>query len=408
MATQYTSILKLALPTQGELSGTWGNVVNDNITSMVEEAIAGRAVIDSWVANGHTLTTADGTTAEARCAMLEFTDTTTALTGNAEVICPTASKIYIAKNATGAGYSVTVKTSAGTGIAVPDGGTMFLFCDGTNVVEAITSVNTLVATQVDITAQGDLRLQDTTGGQYVALQAPGTIATSYTLTLPVDDGTNGQALTTDGSGVLSWADTGGVTGPVSSTDNAIARYDGTTGDLIQNSGVTIDDSNNVSGVGTLVTTGDATINGITVGEGAGSRDKNVAVGQSALTSNTTGCGNTAVGSNALCSNTASCCSTAVGSSALANSNTVFGYNTAVGASALFCNTTGGGNTAVGGFALLCTTTGANNTAVGDSALLKNTGTGNSALGWYALACNTTGASNTAVGSCALICNTTGL
>jgi hypothetical protein len=143
MATQYTSILKLALPTEGELSGTWGDVVNNNITSMVEEAIAGRAVIDSWTANGHTLTTADGTTAEARCAMLEFTDTNTDLTGNASVICPTASKIYIAKNATGAGYSVTLKTSAGTGIAVPDGETMFLFCDGTNVVEAVTSVKTL-------------------------------------------------------------------------------------------------------------------------------------------------------------------------------------------------------------------------------------------------------------------------
>ena len=37
MATTYTSILKLALPTQGELSGTWGNTVNDNITSMIED-----------------------------------------------------------------------------------------------------------------------------------------------------------------------------------------------------------------------------------------------------------------------------------------------------------------------------------------------------------------------------------
>ncbi|MGA1017070.1 MAG: hypothetical protein ACO3YY_03650 [Phycisphaerales bacterium] len=81
MATQYTSILKLALPVQGELSGTWGDVVNDNITSMVEEAIAGRAVIDSWTANSHTLTTANGTTSESRCAMLEFTDTGVALTG---------------------------------------------------------------------------------------------------------------------------------------------------------------------------------------------------------------------------------------------------------------------------------------------------------------------------------------
>jgi hypothetical protein len=67
-----------------------------------------------------------------------------------------------------------------------------------------TTPSTGVFTQVDITAQGDLRLQDTTGGQYVALQAPGTIATSYTLTLPTDDGTANQVLTTDGSGVLSW------------------------------------------------------------------------------------------------------------------------------------------------------------------------------------------------------------
>ena len=106
-----------------------------------------------------------------------------------------------------------------------------------------TTPSTIVATQVDITAQGDLRLQDTTGGQYVALQAPSTVATSYTLTLPVDDGTSGQALITDGSGALSWssAASGDVYGPASAADNAVARYDGTTGKIIQNSAVTIAD-----------------------------------------------------------------------------------------------------------------------------------------------------------------------
>jgi hypothetical protein len=99
------------------------------------------------------------------------------------------------------------------------------------------------ATQLDITAQGNLRLQDTTGGEYVAIQAPATLASSYTLTMPVDDGTTGQALVTDGSGVLSWssAASGDVYGPASSTDNAVARYDGTTGKIIQNSAVTIAD-----------------------------------------------------------------------------------------------------------------------------------------------------------------------
>ena len=63
----------------------------------------------------------------------------------------------------------------------------------------------VTATQVDITAQGDLRLQDTTGGQYVALQAPGTVSTSWTLTLPDTDGTASQFLQTDGAGVSTWA-----------------------------------------------------------------------------------------------------------------------------------------------------------------------------------------------------------
>ena len=67
------------------------------------------------------------------------------------------------------------------------------------------SATAIIGTQVDITAQGDLRLQDTTGGEYVALQAPGTVASSWTLTLPTDDGTASQFLQTDGSGVTTWA-----------------------------------------------------------------------------------------------------------------------------------------------------------------------------------------------------------
>ena len=148
MATQYTDKLKLALPTQGELSGTWGTVVNDNITSMIEEAIAGRSVINTWTTNAHTLTTADGTTSESRCAMLEFTDTGTALTGAGEVICPAKSKLYVAKNS--AGQTITVKTSSGTGVAVPNGETMWVYCDGTNVEEAVTYITSLGSGQLDV------------------------------------------------------------------------------------------------------------------------------------------------------------------------------------------------------------------------------------------------------------------
>ena len=269
MATAYTPILQLALPVTGELQGTWGTVVNDNITSMIEQAIAGLATVSTWTAASHTLTTANGTTDEARCAVLECSGAPGAA---ATVVCPAFSKVYVIKNSVTGGYAVTLKTSAGTGISVPNGSTALLYCDGTNVVSGATYMATLSTTQVDILAQGDLRLQDTTGGEYVALQAPATIASSYTLTLPVDDGTAGQALITDGSGVLSWstAASGDVYGPASATDNAVARFDLTTGKLIQNSVVTIaDTTGNMAGVGTLgvgaiTTSGALTYGGVTL------------------------------------------------------------------------------------------------------------------------------------------------
>jgi len=141
MTTQYTTILKLALPVQGELSGTWGDVVNNNITQMVEQAVAGKAVVNTWSGNSHTLTTADGTTSESRCAILELTDTNTQLSGVGTVVCPALSKLYIVDNNTA--KVVTVKTASGSGVAVPVGKTMLVYCDGTNVVEGVTHANSL-------------------------------------------------------------------------------------------------------------------------------------------------------------------------------------------------------------------------------------------------------------------------
>lgn len=66
-------------------------------------------------------------------------------------------------------------------------------------------------------------------------------------------GTAGQVLISGGTGAPTWTTYGGgnVSGPASSTDNAIARYDGTTGKIIQNSGVTIDDNANIAGARSL-------------------------------------------------------------------------------------------------------------------------------------------------------------
>lgn len=145
MTTAYTPILQLALPVTGELSGTWGNVFNDSITSMVEQSIAGMATINTWAANSHTLTVANGASDEARCALLLIDDDGAGQpSGAAEVICPAQTKLYVVKNI--CGQTVTIKTASGSGVAVPNNETYFVFCDGTNVNLAITKVSGLTAT----------------------------------------------------------------------------------------------------------------------------------------------------------------------------------------------------------------------------------------------------------------------
>jgi hypothetical protein len=163
--------------------------------------------------------------------------------------------------------------------------------------------------------------------------------------------------------------------------------------------------------------------GVAVGLGAGSVATNIAVGDTALDSNTTGSNNVAVGYNALTSNTDGFQNVAVGSQALdANTsgdyNTAVGYdslsaastanyNTGVGYRALNAATTGAGNTALGSDALLLVSTGADNVAVGYAALDAYTGSDAVAVGRSALGANTSGTGNTAVGKDAALLVVTG-
>jgi hypothetical protein len=268
----YSTNLKIEEIGTGEQAGTWGTTTNANFENVFEQAIVGRVTVPFTNADV-TLTATNSVASQSfRNVYLNCTGTNAA---SRNLIVPTINKNYVVQNNTTGGFDIVVKTTAGTGITVPNGFSCTVYADGTNVIQAsnyfpvatiasgafngtigATTPSTGVFTQVDITAQGDLRLQDTSGGQYVALQAPTTIATSYTLTMPVDDGTSGQALITDGSGNLSWstAASGDVYGPASATDNAIARFDGTTGKIIQNSAVTIaDTTGDITTAGYLIT-----------------------------------------------------------------------------------------------------------------------------------------------------------
>ena len=210
--------------------------------------------------------------------------------------------------------------------------------------------------------------------------------------------------------------TGDVVGPASATDNAVARFDATTGKLIQNSLVTVSDT------GAISAPVDASISGLTVGKGGGAVSTNTAVGASALAGNTTGINNTAIGPNTLQLNSTGNQNTAVGFQTLypvtGTGNTGIGFQAGVstttglidafGYRALYSNTTGTNNVAMGYQSLFSNTTASNNTAVGYQAAYSNTtGTGNVALGYQSLYTNTTANFNTALGWKALNLNSTG-
>ena len=141
MPSSFTPSLRLTLPVTGENPGTWGDLVNNGITSLVDSSVAGYAAVTMTDAN-YTLTTANGAADEARRMMLNISGT---LSEARNVICPTASKLYFIKNATTGGFAITLKTAAGSGVSVPNGRSMVLMCDGVNVREAVdysTNVNT--------------------------------------------------------------------------------------------------------------------------------------------------------------------------------------------------------------------------------------------------------------------------
>lgn len=355
MTTQYTTILKLALPVTGELSGSWGDVVNNNITSMVEQAVAGLATINTWSANAHTLTTANGVSAESRCAMLVLTDTGAALTGAATVICPANSKIYIVKNT--CGQAATIKTASGTGVTIPNGDTSFVFCDGTNVVQAVTRIQGADLDFAKLKGTGAVVVTNILDEDDMASDSATALATQQSIKAYVD-------AQISANNYLSVVLTNGNT------------TDGT--NLIVSAGdtLTVDTINETTAGNGVV------IDGITVGRGAGDVSTNTAVGASALAANTTGASNTAIGESALSTNITNSFNTAVGRNALqdntANSNTAVGTfaggnnttgssNTFLGSSAGFSQTTATQNTSIGSLAGYAVTTGSNNVLVGQNA-----------------------------------------
>lgn len=139
MPSSFTPRLGLTLPATGELVGTWGTVVNAGITELLDSAIAGTASI-AMTAADYTLSSTQGASNEARNMFVTLTGTPGAARN---VIVPAVSKLYFVFNNTTGGFAQTVKTPSGTGISVGNGQRRILYCDGTNVVDALNALSSM-------------------------------------------------------------------------------------------------------------------------------------------------------------------------------------------------------------------------------------------------------------------------
>jgi len=148
MTTAYTSLLGLALPVQGELSGTWGDMVDNAITSVVDVAVAGTQTITGdtnvtlTVTNGNSTTTnlyqaASGKTGSAQYAISNCTGARTAAR---TITVPASSREYTVINATTGGFAVNV-VGAGptTGVSVANGEKCIITWDGSDYVKISSS-----------------------------------------------------------------------------------------------------------------------------------------------------------------------------------------------------------------------------------------------------------------------------
>ena len=212
MTTQATSLLGLALPVTGELSGTWGDTVNTAITSLLDSAVAGTTTLSTDA--DVTLTTTTLAANQARQAILLWTASNGATTRN--ITAPAQSKAYAVINA-GTGSVVLRGVGPTTGVTIVSGEKCLAAWNGSDFVKVASSVlpaSALTGTvaianggtgQTTATAAFDALAPTTTQGD--------TIYYNGTDNVRLAKGTAGQALVMNsGATAPEWGTAGISTG----------------------------------------------------------------------------------------------------------------------------------------------------------------------------------------------------
>jgi hypothetical protein len=199
MASTYSQY-KIELVGTGEQAGTWGTTTNNNFGSATpgtyrgfEQAIGGRADV-TMSSTTITLSLTDSNAAQdARALYLNLSGTPG---GAADLVVPALQKSYLVKNGTTGGYAVTIKVTGQTGVSIPNGKTVWVYNNGTDVVTAVDHIPSLTLGAALPIASGGTGSTSTT---FVDL------TTNVTGTLPVANG--GTGITSFGTGVATFLGT---------------------------------------------------------------------------------------------------------------------------------------------------------------------------------------------------------
>jgi hypothetical protein len=231
MASTFSN-LGLNLQATGENSGTWGSITNVNLQE-IDAAIAGVFTLtltgSTTLAFTSNATSTTYTDESGRNKTIILSGALSATTVTLSV--PNIEKDYVIIN--NSGGTVTVSSGGATTVNIGTGSKNYVIVDPstTSVISAVPAASpggttnsvqynnagvfagstnfTFDGSNVQIGSQGDLRLGDSDNSNYVALHAPTTVTSNYTLTLPATTGSANQVLQTDGSGNLSFATVSG-------------------------------------------------------------------------------------------------------------------------------------------------------------------------------------------------------